>query len=457
MKTRAAVLVAMLISWGAMSAGAQQAPPKEASGTAATARTITLEEAEQMALKNNHIVRLSSMKVEERQHEKDAAKSYYYPLLTNESTAAHLTDLEHIVVPTGSFGSAAGTFIPPQATVIGQGSLDLQTSATELSEPLTSLLKIREKNNIAGAELGASRAESRETRNEVVQRVRQLYYNVLVAQSRHAAIEAAVRATELLAKERTQEVKYGSVLTQEEIESRAQSLQAKQDMLTIELQLSDLTVQLNDAIGLPLGTQLALEPIARERNEPCSLEECKTLATASHPEVEKARQEVEKASAAVRLARREYIPDTEVFARHRYQNGVPFLVHNYGIFGFSLSYDMFEGGRRRAELGARHSQLDQAKENLARVTDEIEVKVQTAYNKMERTREMVRVAEELVALRTESHRVSEQQLREGSALESQAASGAAHELEAKASLLSAQLEYSQAKDELDVAVGRTPE
>jgi outer membrane protein TolC len=63
----------------------------------------------------------------------------------------------------------------------------------------------------------------------------------------------------------------------------------------------------------------------------------------------------------------------------------------------------------------------------------------------------------VVALRTEAHRVAEQQLQQGEALQSQADSAAAHELEAKAALLQSQLEYLQASNELEEAIGRTPQ
>jgi outer membrane protein TolC len=70
---------------------------------------------------------------------------------------------------------------------------------------------------------------------------------------------------------------------------------------------------------------------------------------------------------------------------------------------------------------------------------------------------MVGVSEQLLALRAESHRVTSQQLQQGSALGSQVAAAAAHELAAKSSLLQARLDYVQAQDELTVAIGRTPE
>ena len=70
---------------------------------------------------------------------------------------------------------------------------------------------------------------------------------------------------------------------------------------------------------------------------------------------------------------------------------------------------------------------------------------------------MMNVSEQLLALRTESHRVSVQQVQEGSALRSQADMAAARELEAKTMLLQSQLEYIQANDEMTEAMGQTPE
>jgi outer membrane protein TolC len=177
----------------------------------------------------------------------------------------------------------------------------------------------------------------------------------------------------------------------------------------------------------------------------------------AHPEIAEARAEIEKASAAVRLAKRQYLPDVEAFARHSYQDNVPFLARNFGTFGVHLGYEFFDGGRKRAAVGEHKAQLAQAQENLARVTEEIELRVQTAYNKLDRTRQMLKVSEELLLLRSESRRVTIQQLQQGAALRSQADAAAAHELEAKTLLLQSQLEYIQARDEMIEAMGQTPE
>lgn len=122
-----------------------------------------------------------------------------------------------------------------------------------------------------------------------------------------------------------------------------------------------------------------------------------------------------------------------------------------------MTYDLFDAGRRRATVRESDAQLAQAQENLARVTEEAELRVQAAYNKLERTKQMVHVSERVVALREEASRVSAQQLEHGAALKSDADGAVAREFEAKTLLLQSQLDYIAAGDELIEATGQTPQ
>jgi outer membrane protein TolC len=420
-------------------------------------RHITLQEAVQLALQHNHQIRIAGFQVEEKRHAKDVARSDYFPKLRNDSSFLRLTDTQLIELPAGSLGTPAGFLVPPRAFIINQGGRTLTTSGTQLTQPLTQLLKFKPQNDAARADLEASRSQAREAENDIALKVHQIYYQLLVAQVHRSATNARIQAAEALQKERVEQVKYGSILEEQLIESRAQYLQAKQDTLATELQISDLTMQLNDAMGLPIRTELSLDPSTPEMKIACEREECIHLAMQSHPQILEARREVEKASAAVRAAKAEYIPDLSVFARYSYQNNVPFLARNFGTFGFHFGYDLFDGNRKGALVGEREAQLKEAKENLARITEEVELSVQTTYNKLERTQQMLQVSQELLALRTESRRVSNQELTRGAALQSQTASAVALELEAHTTLLQSQLDYIQAYDEMIHAIGRTPE
>ena len=418
-------------------------------------RTINLQQAVELALEHNHDVRISSLKVKEDEHAKEVARSAYLPVLRNDTSFTYVTDTQFIEIATGALGSVGPNPIPPRDHILNQGGRDIFISGTGLTQPLTELFKIKAENDAARAEVEASKGKAASVKDQVALKVRQLYYNILIVQSQHQAIEAKIRAVEDLQTERVQEVKYGSTLEADLIESRAQSLQAKQDLLTSELQLSDLRMQFNDVVGLPIRSEIALDPDVPVPVESCSREGCMKLAFDSNPEIAEAKAEVEKASAGVRAAKREYIPDVEAMARYSHQNSsVPFLAPNFGTFGVHVGYDIFDGGKKRAMLRERDAQLAQSKENLARITDEVEVKVQTAYNKLDRTEQMIAVSQELLAARKEARRESAQGLARGTQLRSQAETATAQESEAQTQLLQSQLEYAQAQDELNEAIGQ---
>ncbi len=102
--------------------------------------------------------------------------------------------------------------------------------------------------------------------------------------------------------------------------------------------------------------------------------------------------------------------------------------------------------------------LAEAKENLARVTDDVELQAADCVQQIATYAGNGEVSQRnCYALRTESSRVSAQQLEKGEALQSQAQNAVAQEFDAKTSLLQSQLDYIQARDEVTEAMGQTPE
>ena len=441
------LLILIVLSAGQLCAVAQR---EESS----VPRTVSLQQAVEMALEHNHDVRLSSLKIEEDKYAKEVARSAYLPVLNNHSTFAHATDTQFIGIPAGALGTVGSSAIPSHTLILNQGALNYTISDTNLTQPLTELFKIKAANDVARADVDASKGKARSVKDQIALKVRQLYYRILIVSSQQQAIQAQIRAAEDLQAERVQQVKYGSTLEADLIESRAQALQAKQDLLTAQLQISNLRMQFNDAVGLPIQSQVVLDPVIAAPPMAASREESIKLALDSNPDIAEAKAEMEKATAGVREAKREYIPNVEAFAHYTYADNVPFLARNYGTFGVHFSYDIFDGGKKRATLRERDVQVAQTKENLARIRDEVEVKVETTYNKLEQTQQMLTVSQELLAARREARRVSAQGLQHGTYLRSQADAAVAQESEAQTQLLQSQLEYAQALDQLNEAIGQ---
>jgi outer membrane protein TolC len=419
---------------------------------------LTLPEAIDLAIHQNRDIKLAQLAVTDSMHKKEMARSDYFPHIKNESRMMHVTELAGIEIPAGAFGNHPDTgAIPAQNLFIDQGGLTSYTSGTGLDQPFTQMFKIHEANRAAVADINTAKIQVDGAQNEIALKVRQLYYGILIAQLKEQAAAEEVAASEVKLQESTDDVARGRALDVAVLESNASYLGAKQASLSQKLRVHDLTLTLDDLLGLPLATKLQLDAEAPDGTSPTlSREECLQIAREHSPEIRSAEQTVEKAKAGLAAAKDAYIPDITGLARYSYQSGVPLLVHNFGTFGLSFTYDLFDGGKRNAQIKDSRTLLSQAELNLTKVEEEIAVQVEQAYDKVEELRDLVGVADEALQARTEASRLIDSQFEQNAALASSRSEAHAKAVSAKASSLEANLGLSLALGELRKTIGQLP-
>jgi outer membrane protein TolC len=419
-------------------------------------RHLTLTEAVHLAISQDHALKIARLKVAENEQKKAGERSSYFPSLKNESNILHVTELQNISIPAGAFGTVAGSYVPSRNTILPQGQNTFYTSGTQLSQPLTRLFRIHDANRIAAADVAISQDDVKKAENEVALEVHSLYYGILIAQLQKQAAEQQTQYAEANLRDSEEEVRNGSALKVAAIQGQATVLEGRQSVLTADLQMSDLTTQLNDVLGLPLDTKLELDPGVPAALDQRSREEYVQTAWSQNPQINAAEVSVEKAQAAVASAKTAYIPDVTAYARQSYQDGLPFLVRNFGTFGVNMTWDVFDFGKRRAAVRERQDQLAEAEENLRRLKDEVAVSIERSYNKVQRTKSLVEVATQVVKLRQESERLAQNQLAQGEVLVSDRRQTTAATYKAQAEFLQANLGYLLAWAELQEAAGITP-
>src|ERR1700760_606758 len=418
---------------------------------------LSLSQAIDMALKENRDLKLARLAVTDSEHKKEIARSAYFPHIKNESSVLHLTGLAGVQFPAGSFGTHASTGpIPGQNLIIDQGALTTYTSGTGLAQPVTQMFKIHESNRAAIADIKIARIQLEQAEDEVALKVRQLYYGILIAQLKQQAAAEDVSASRVKNQESNDAVERGQALEVAALESHASFLDAQQSALTQRLQIHDLTITLDDLLGLPLTTELQLDEETIASMPIPSREECIRIAREHSPEIRAAQQALVKAKAGLAAAKDAYIPDITGLARYSYQSGVPFLVHNFGTFGFTLTYDLFDGGQRMAEIRDSRTILSEAELNLVKVEDDVSVQVEKAYDKVEQLQDLGGVTEEALKARTEAAPLTHRQFEKNPPLASPRAEAHAKAISAKASTLEAALGLSLAQSDLMRTIGRLP-
>ncbi len=449
--TRLCLPLALLGSIFVTSSVAQQ--------SSASPMQLTLEQAIDLALKQNHSIHLSSLSVDQMQSKKDEARSNYLPQIKTSGSVLHITELAGVDIPAGAFGNYPSTGpIPAKSLFIDQGAATGYTGGVGLEQPLTQLFRIHQANVAAKQDLLIAKTQLDQTQDAIALQVRQLYYNILINQQKLKASQDQLAAAQIKDEESRSDVARGNALEILALQSKAATLQAQQENLTLRLQGNDLRRQLADVLGLPVETPVDLDPGAAAVSlDIPSRADAIRIALDQNQDLKAARQTLVKAQAGLAAAKDAYIPDVTGTSRYSYQSGVPLLVHNFGTFGFSLSYDLFDGGGRVANVREARSEVQSAEVPVEKLQSEIEVQVQGIYDRVDELRQMVDVAGQAVKVRTEAARLADRQFEQTAALNSARSQSHADLTSAIASLLEANCSLSLAEADLKRAIGQMPQ
>jgi outer membrane protein TolC len=419
---------------------------------------LSLDQAIDLAIKQNHSVHLRSLAVDDMRSKKDEERSHYLPQMTTTGGIHHVTELAGVEIPAGAFGNFPTTGpVPAKSLFIDQGTSTTYFGAVNLEQPVTQLFRIHEANAAAKQDLLIAQTQFEQTQDEVALKTRQLFYGILINARQLDAAQEQMEAARVKDDEAKRDVEHGNALDIAAIQSKASILDAQQKSLSLKLQGEDLRRQLANLLGLPVDTNLALDSnIPSDAIDVPLRAEAIRLALEQNQDIRAARQTLEKAKAGLRASKDAYIPDLTGFSKYSYQSGVSFLEHNFGVFGFNLSYDLFDGGRREAEVRNSKTAVTSAQVTIDKLESEITVEIQAEYDRVEELREMVGVVQQAVEVRTEAARLADREFEQNALLGSARSQAQADLSNATALLLEANLNLSLAEADVKRTLGELP-
>jgi multidrug efflux pump subunit AcrB/outer membrane protein TolC len=419
----------------------------------AETRRITLDEAVALATRQNSMVKLAQLKEKEMKARVTEARSNYFPVLTNDSTAAHLRNIEHMEVPMGALG--VYPVIGPMPGANGSlplGHHNFILSTTTVAQPITQFFKIHAGVGVAKADAAVAQDDAQRAKDEVALKMKQLYLGLLSAERRRDAAELSIAAGDERLGEARNGVEAGAVLELKVLEGKAQLADARHKLGTLEDTISDLKVEFNDLAGLPLDTEVELVAPELEITD-ITTGDLEAKALEHSPEVAAARETLAKARAGLMAARAEFIPEIGAFANYVHQDGVPLLTENNGALGLKMNWTLLDFGKRTGQVQERKAQVAEAEENLRHVENRARVEIEKEVRKVRRAETGLEAARESVEARAEMRRITANQL-EAKTVNASALKDAEAQLAvAEAELFQAEAERSTARAELERTLG----
>jgi multidrug efflux pump subunit AcrB/outer membrane protein TolC len=424
----------------------------------AQSRSITLDEAIQLANEQNSQLKMAGDKAKEAEARLTQARASYFPEITNQTVLTHLNQTEFLTITTGALGTYGTTGpIPNQDVNIKVGKQNALISSTVAGQPITQMFKIHAGVSLARADAASAHGDLRLAQNEVALSVKTLFYEQLSAQRRKRALELRIQAVEQGLDEARRGVESEVVLEAKVLEGEAQLAKARHALGSVQDAIADMSIQLNDLLGLPLDASLELVKPPEDDFPPASAHSVHDLeyaALAHNPSLFSARCSLDKARAGLNAARAEYIPDITGFVQNIHQNGTPLLPGDTQIVGFRSEFTISEFGKRIGLVGERRAQVSAAQENVRHQESRVRIDIEKGLRKLNRTEDELEAARRSVKAAAEMVRITEDQVQVSTANLSALRDAEAQLAEAEAAFFDARKDRAIAQAELDRTLGR---
>ncbi len=350
----------------------------------------------------------------------------------------------------GPLSSTLGEFPANDLTLVRGGRTETIGAITVL-QPLSQLWRIDSGVRAARAEAEAALREGDETTRRIKAGVEQLFAAIQLEDARRAAYEARVAHARQQLKDAENAVAVGERLEDAALGARAALVSAQTDLTRGAQQRARHLLQLADLIGRAGDEQIEIVPALPDHAvHPLEY----WLAKAErNPATRIAAALADKAEAGTRAARQAYIPELSAFATGFAQDGMPLLPEHGGTVGLTLTWDLFDFGRRGSELARSRSLQRAASLDQARLQEEARRQVRIAYQDFTHAGELVSLAEQNAAYRRSAAELARRNVDRGLALPEKALAAEADLRQAEADLLGARLQRHLALLTLATLVG----
>jgi outer membrane protein len=367
---------------------------------------LSLEEAVKIALKNNPTIQEADAYADVARHGIAVAKAGYLPQV---NFAEGFTRGNNPVYVFGSLLTqrqfTAANFALPFLNV--PPPLDNFRTAFTASAPLYDFG--RTSRRVTGARLGArsSLEASHRIRQEVIFEVIKAYLNGLLAREHVQVAQAAVKMTQADLSRAHARQEQGLAVPSDVLSAQAQLAQAQEDLIEAQNAVEIAQASLNVAMGLPEDASPHIAgKLAEATFQSQNLSNLQATALKVRPDYLQVLLGIRQAENGVKSAHGEFLPRIDLLGSWETDNQT-FASRggNNWTAGAMLTFNIFNGGARRAEVAQSRARERQVEAMRSRMESVVRLQVREAYLNLNAAHQRVEVSRDAANQAQESLRI----------------------------------------------------
>ncbi len=368
---------------------------------------LTLEEAISIAMRDNPGIKNAALDISRSEEDFAASRTRRLPSFSFEAIGSQQLTPISFTFERGVFGDYPGIGpIPGDTTKLSTPMQPTAIFTTRITQSLSQLYRtnlnlkqLKLKGEIAQEELRAKQ-------QQIARDVKRAYFALLQTQSAIASATETIRMYKELDRVTGDYVAQQVVLRTESLDVRSRLARSEYDILTLVDQVSIQKQQLNSLLGRDVLTEFSVSGVPDADGFEADLTEARARALEQRPEIREARLRVKQAEGDRRIKKAEYIPD--VSASFQYistANFNAFIPKNYMNVGITVSWEIFDWGRKKRELAEKDLATSQARNAVTDAERAVVIDVNEKFNKLRQARKFLAVVQMDREAATENVRV----------------------------------------------------
>jgi outer membrane protein len=256
----------------------------------------------------------------------------------------------------------------------------------------------------------AARHQLDRTDQEIVFRVVDFYYGVLLAKKQLEIAEQSMKTAQALLDRSKDRVESGVAVESDFLSAQVRFATRQQEFIRARNNVALARAQLSTAMGVPTGNEFdPAEGLAERNLPPMSLEEVEKQAVEMRPDLKRIRSEEVAQQQSVSIAKSSFGPRVGAIAGWEADN--PTFVAGGGgnnwVAGIEVQFDLFQGGAKRAQLSHERAMQEKVEAAKEMATDAIRLEVRRVYYDLDAAQQQLEVARVSIAQSQESLRINQ--------------------------------------------------
>lgn len=246
----------------------------------------------------------------------------------------------------------------------------------------------------------------------------------------------------------------GVVAKVDVLRSQVELANAKQTLIQYENSYQIAEANLNKIVGLPLHTPLKLENILVYTPYDKDLEACLNYASEHRPELEQAKQNVEAAKGALRVAISGHMPQISATASQDWSSdNWPGDENGNWAVGLNVNWNLFDTGVTNSKIHGAEADLAKAHETYRDTVDTVNLDVRTNYLSLREAEKRIDATHLAVDQADEDYRIAQLRYMNGVGTNTDVLDAQVALTTAKTNYLKALYDYNTSKTSLETAIG----